>query len=71
MITEDGPGSESTAIPWWRHSLTSLYPGSEIKGVPASETSANFSHDFIREISKAKFFDSLKSFNTIRGLLIW
>ena len=38
----DGPGTGVTATPRSRALRTSRYPGSAIKGVPASETSAMF-----------------------------
>ena len=38
--TDDGPGSAITAWPRAQASRTSLKPGSEISGVPASDTSA-------------------------------
>src|SRR3989344_7215546 len=41
-ITPVGPGIETTSIPWALHSLTSLNPGSETVGVPASDTKATF-----------------------------
>src|SRR5580765_8099807 len=36
----EGPGTGNTAIPSFRAALTSLCPGSDTSGVPASETSA-------------------------------
>jgi len=40
VVTALGPGSTSTSIPPAMHSRTSAKPGSEINGVPASDTSA-------------------------------
>ncbi len=46
VITDEGPGIESTSRLFKRASRTILYPGSEIRGVPASETRAKFLPDF-------------------------
>ena len=43
------PGRHSTSTPCRTHSLTSIKPGSEMAGVPASETSAMFSPPLMRE----------------------
>src|SRR3989344_4272474 len=42
VITDDGPGTDSILIPSLIASLTSLKPGSDTVGVPASETKAIF-----------------------------
>ena len=48
-----GPGRVVTARPAARASRTSLYPGSEMSGVPASDSSATDSAA-IRSISRAR-----------------
>ena len=40
MMTADAPGRLVTAIPASLAAFTKRYPGSEISGVPASDTSA-------------------------------
>ena len=45
-INAVGPGKVSKSILFSTHSLTSKKPGSEIDGVPASETNANIFPDF-------------------------
>lgn len=70
MITEDGPGIESTGIFSFIHSLTNLNPGSAISGVPASETSA-ICLPFLRlSMICGNALGSLKSFKTIMGFLM-
>jgi len=55
--TDDAPGTATTAWPAAQTSRTSLKPGSEIRGVPASDTSAieapcaSFSRIFGRAIT--------------------
>ena len=46
----DAPGTGITAISLLKATFTSRYPGSDTKGVPASETSATVSPDFRRLI---------------------
>ena len=67
VVTEDGPGRESIWIPWAIHSLTSLYPGSEISGVPASDTKARFSPDWSLWIIFGTDECSLKSLREVNG----
>ena len=42
------PGRHSTSTPWRTHSRTNMNPGSDIAGVPASDTNAMFSPALIR-----------------------
>ena len=68
-INEVGPGIASTAALWWIHSRTSLYPGSETSGVPASETKAIFLPKAKSPTTEATFNGSLKSLSEIILLL--
>ena len=70
VITEEGPGRESTSMFCARHSLTNLYPGSEIRGVPASEIKQIFAPFFSCSITWGTILNSLKSFKIKRGFLI-
>lgn len=51
VVTAQGPGKASTAIPYSWASLVNLKPGSEIVGVPASDTRATLNPIFIALIS--------------------
>ena len=42
LVTDDGPGTIVTYILFKLQYLTSLYPGSDIRGEPASEIRDNF-----------------------------
>lgn len=69
-MTEEGPGKESRGIPWLVHSLISLYPGSEISGVPASDISATFLPAFSSLMIFGICRGSLKSFKGRSGFFI-
>jgi hypothetical protein len=60
-ITALGPGMLSTRIPSPRAAATSVWPGSEMSGVPASETRAIESPAFRRSMSFGVFSRSLCS----------
>ena len=49
--TDDGPGTAHTGSPSSMQARTSLYPGSEINGVPASAIKATVSPRFRRSMS--------------------
>ena len=54
-----GPGKVSKSILFLTHSLTSKKPGSEIDGVPASETNANIFPEFNFSMILSSFLCSL------------
>jgi hypothetical protein len=58
-MTALGPGILSTRIPAARAAATSVWPGSEMSGVPASETSAIASPARRRSMSCGVFARSL------------
>lgn len=51
VVTAQGPGRASTEIPYSLASWINLNPGSEMVGVPASDTKATLSPDFIALIN--------------------
>ncbi len=53
------PGKQSTSISFFTHSRTNKKPGSDIAGVPASETNAIVSPDLILSIHFCKTLCSL------------
>ena len=56
-MTADGPGQTTISDPKDTTSLTNKDPGSEIKGVPASETKAkSFPEDNFKMMSFSFFF---------------
>ena len=59
METADGPGIGKTSILLKKHSFTSIAPGSDMDGVPASEISETIKFDFNISIIFDKFFFSL------------
>ena len=61
VVTAEAPGIGSTRIPAAIASRISRPPGSEIVGVPASDTSATFSPRSSRAISESDFEASLCS----------
>ena len=60
-VTAEGPGTLSTQIPSSTHLLTSLYPGSLIRGVPASDTKATENPNFKAQTIPFDHFSSLNS----------
>ena len=71
-VTALGPGTGNTATSRSRHALTRRKPGSEISGVPASETSATCSPASRRFNTRAAARDSLSSrIETRRGRRIF
>ena len=57
--TADAPGIGKTSILLAEHSFTSIAPGSETEGVPASEIRDTIQFDFSIFIIFNKFFFSL------------
>ena len=66
----DGPGITSTGIPSAMASRTRSYPGSEMAGVPASETSATLSPSRRRRRIPAPARALLYSWKTTIGVRI-
>ena len=64
-MTALGPGMLSTRMPAPRAALTSACPGSEMSGVPASETSAIESPARSRATSSGVFARSLCSWRLV------
>ena len=58
-MTADAPGNGVTDISLLIHSLINIAPGSEILGVPASETRETIAPDFKKLIIFDKFLRSL------------
>ena len=58
-LTADGPGIGKTSIPFFTHSFTSILPGSERAGVPASETNDTILLFLRSSNTDFKFFVSL------------
>lgn len=56
---EEAPGRELTSISFSIHRLTNRYPGSEIVGVPASETRVILKPSFSNPISLINRYSSL------------
>jgi hypothetical protein len=50
-VAAQGPGRASIDIPYFFASRKNLYPGSDIVGVPASETKATLNPSFIALIN--------------------
>ena len=63
VITAEVPGTGTTSISSFIASEINLTPGSEIAGVPASETNAQLSPDLILAITFGIFFFSLTALN--------
>ena len=61
LSTEDAPGRGVMAIPSAKQAHTSLYPGSDTRGVPASDTNATVRPFFRRLISFGPAFSALCS----------
>ena len=68
VITAEVPGIGTTSICSLIALEINLTPGSEIAGVPASETNAQFSPDLILLITFGIFFFSLTALNDISFL---
>ena len=58
MVTADGPGITTKGRPFFMTVFTSKYPGSEIKGVPDSDTKAIFFPSFNQSIISGSFSNS-------------
>src|SRR3990167_5464949 len=67
-IAADGPGIDSSLIPARTASRTRWNPGSDINGVPASETKAIFLLFFKSSMTFGVLVFSLKSLKEIAGL---
>jgi len=65
-MMEHGPGNELTSISFSIHRLTSRYPGSDIVGVPASETSVILNPNFKSPTSRARRYSSLNLWQLIK-----
>jgi hypothetical protein len=64
-MTALGPGMLSTRMPAARAAATSVCPGSEMSGVPASDTSAMESPARSRSTSRGAFSRSLCSWRLV------
>ena len=51
VVAAHGPGRASIEIPYFLASLKNLYPGSDIVGVPASDTRATLNPNFMARIN--------------------
>ena len=67
VIAALGPGIATISISFLTAELTSRVPGSEIEGVPASETIPQFSPEFILSTISSIFLFSFLALVTTNG----